>query len=140
MVQRRVVTCFLRHGDRILVLRRSARVSTYQGRWAGVSGSIEGGTSPREQALRELQEETGLAPHQVELLREAEPLVVEDPQAGVTWLVHPFLFAVQDPAKIRLDWEHTEARWVEPDELERLETVPKLKETWEQLWKRSPEG
>lgn len=48
-----VVTCFLlrraRDGDRILILRRSQRVGTYRGRWAGVSAYIteEGIVAPR---------------------------------------------------------------------------------------------
>ena len=41
MAERRVVTCFLMHQGKLLVLRRSAKVRTYQGKWAGVSGYIE---------------------------------------------------------------------------------------------------
>ena len=40
MDERHVVTCFLldraADGDRLLLVRRSGRVSTYQGRWAGI--------------------------------------------------------------------------------------------------------
>ncbi len=49
--------------------------------------------------------------------------------------MHPFLFEVEDPSSIRLDWEHVCSRWIDPSELEDLDTVPKLKETWELLWK-----
>jgi 8-oxo-dGTP pyrophosphatase MutT (NUDIX family) len=138
LVRIRVVTCFLEHKGRILILRRSQQVETYRGRWAGVSGVIEA-ASPLEQALREISEETGLGPRDVELLREGEPLEVEDRDGGVVWLVHPFLFRVKDPSRIRLDWEHTEHRWVEPKELAHLDTVPRLKDAWERLWK-SPGG
>ncbi len=48
-----VVTCFLLRrgegGDTLLLLRRSDRVSTYQGLWASVSGYLES-ESPLEQA------------------------------------------------------------------------------------------
>ncbi|ELK44964.1 translation initiation factor aIF-2B subunit alpha, partial [Haloferax sp. BAB-2207] len=37
-----VVTVFLRHDGRVLLTRRSDAVGTYQGRWAGVSGYVEG--------------------------------------------------------------------------------------------------
>ena len=132
MRQRRVVTCLLEHGGRLLVLRRSPKVRTYPGKWAGVSGSMEG-SSALEQALKEIAEETGLPPGEVELLCVGEPLAVVDEAADVRWMVHPFLFRVADPSRIRLDWEHDECRWIDPDELSRLDTVPRLKETWERL-------
>ena len=53
MRERSVVTCFLLRRGRILVLRRSQRVGTHRGKWAGVSGTIEAAT-PYERALVEL--------------------------------------------------------------------------------------
>ena len=132
MRTREVVTCFLEHQGKLLVLRRSQTVRTHRGKWAGVSGSVEGATPP-EQALKEIAEETGLDTGEVRLVRTGEALEVADRIEVVTWLVHPFLFRVTDPAKIRLDWEHSDHRWVHPDELSRLDTVPRLKETWERL-------
>ena len=61
MDERRVVTAFLTRGNQVLLLRRSDRVSTYKGRWAGVSGSVEAGSTPIEQAIQEIEEETGLS-------------------------------------------------------------------------------
>jgi 8-oxo-dGTP pyrophosphatase MutT (NUDIX family) len=131
---RKVVTCFLRHDGRILVLRRSAKVRTYPGKWAGVSGGIEAAT-PLAQAYQEVAEEAGLGQDEVELAGQGAPLDVEDLEAGVSWRVHPFLFDVRDPSRVRLDWEHAESRWVHPEEIGTLDTVPKLKETWKHLWK-----
>ena len=54
---------------------------------------------------------------------------------GVEWVVHPLLFDVEGESDIRLDWEHTECRWVDPGELGTLDTVPMLAETWERLWR-----
>lgn len=126
--QRNVITAFLRHRDRILLVRRSAAVGTYRGRWSGISGYLE--TTPLEQALTEIREETGLAPAEVELRAQGEPISVVDPELGVRWTVHPFLFEVRAPEKIRLDWENLEMRWVDPEELSRLETVPALAEAY----------
>ena len=50
--------------------------------------------------------------------------------------MHPFLFDSVDPSHIRLDWEHTECRWIDPLELAELDTLPRLKETWERLLAR----
>ena len=50
-----------RPGLEVLLLRR-ASAGRCPGSWEVVHGSIEPGESPREAALRELQEETGLIP------------------------------------------------------------------------------
>jgi 8-oxo-dGTP diphosphatase len=123
-----VVTCFLRRGDRVLVLRRSQRVLTHRGLWAGVSGYIEPGEEPLDTAYKELLEEVEARREQVELVRQAEPLVFEDVPTGTRWAVHPFLFEDLG-VEVRTDWEHVEHRWIEPRELESLETVPRLRDT-----------
>jgi 8-oxo-dGTP pyrophosphatase MutT (NUDIX family) len=134
MRQASVVTSFLlRTGpdgrDEVLILRRSGRVGTYRGRWAGVSGYVEGApATAQEQAHREIREETGLTLADVELVRTGEPLTFEDPDLNTRWTVHPFLFRVRPGAAIVIDWEHTEARWVRPGALGRYRTVPRLKE------------
>lgn len=126
-----VVTCFLlrraRGGDRILLLRRSGRVGTYRGRWAGVSGYLEA-ADPLDQAYRELSEEVGLAREDLRLLARGQPLDVPDPRAGRRWLVHPFLFEALAPGRLRLDWEHVAGRWVRPRAVFEFPTVPMLPE------------
>jgi len=129
---RHVVACFLTHGGKVLIVRRSARVGTYRGKWSGISGYLE--DEPERQALAEIREETGLAPPDVRLLRTGATVEADDHGLGRRWIVHPFLFAVADPAKVRLDWENVEARWVRADEIGGFDTVPRLKEALEQVW------
>jgi len=124
--EKKVVTCFLESGGEILILRRSGEVGSYRGSWAGVSGYIE--SSADEQALTEIEEETNLRRGDVELTKRGEPLAVEDEGLGIRWLVHPYLFRIKDRDKIRIDWEHKETRWIKPEDIERYQTVPKLKE------------
>jgi 8-oxo-dGTP pyrophosphatase MutT (NUDIX family) len=128
METRKVITAFLFREGKVLVLRRSSSVGSYQGRWAAVSGYLESDTA-LEQAFIELAEETGLSREDVTFLAAGEPLKVSDKSLGVRWVVHPFLFRLEKPEKIRLDREHTECCWVNPQELRRLETVPMLFET-----------
>lgn len=120
--EKNVVTCFLRNRGDVLLLRRSQRVGSYQGRWGAVSGYVEG--TPDETAWREIAEETGLA-GAVRLARRGAPFAVEDEALGARWIVHPFLFdcAHRD---LRLDWETTEAEWAAPPAMLRRETVPDL--------------
>ncbi|HEX5416372.1 MAG TPA: NUDIX domain-containing protein, partial [Chloroflexota bacterium] len=82
METRRVVTAFLQYGSKILVLRRGAGVRTFPGRWAGVSGSIEAGRTPEEQARIEVQEEVGLADDEIFLEVAGVPLRAEDRSSG----------------------------------------------------------
>ena len=133
LVDRRVVTSFLEASGRILLLRRSARVRSYPGLWAGVSGSIEPERTPLEQALAEIGEETGMAPEDVRLLASGAPLEIIDRELGRRWLVHPFRFAALRPEMLRLDWEHAESRWVLPSEIASYPTVPGLTDAWRRV-------
>jgi hypothetical protein len=62
------------------------------------------------------------------LVREAPPLVFDDPPSGTRWAVHPFLFEDLG-VEVRLDWEHVGSRWVTREELASLGAVPGLAET-----------
>ena len=127
-----VVTVFLTHRSKVLVLKRSKKVSTYQGHWAGVSGYLES-ESPLIQAYTEMAEEVGLSRADVTLLSMGKPLEIVDQSRDRAWRGHPFLFSVHDPEIIRLDWENIEMRWIRPEELVELRTVPALKETLERV-------
>jgi|GEM_PF-311440 len=133
METQRVVTAFLQHAGKILLLRRGAAVRTFPGRWAAVSGSIDEGRTPEEQARVEISEETGLGGDDIALRVVGVPMLAEDLPSGRTFLVHPFAFAAREPEKLRLNWENSEARWIAPAELARFETVPRLDDTWERV-------
>ena len=120
-----VVTVFLTQSGKFLILKRSSKVGTYEGHWAGVSGYVES-EDPLIQAYTEMAEEVGLNRKDVTLLRVGKPLEVIDEARDRHWRVHPFLFSVHEPEKIKLDWENIEMRWVRRDELIGLKTVPAL--------------
>ena len=129
-----VVTVFLTHRDKVLVLKRSSRVGTYRRHWAGVSGYLES-EDTLKQAYTEMAEEVGLSKQDVTLVKAGEPLEIVDDAQNRSWRVHPFLFAVHEPDKIRLDWENREMRWILPAEIGGLHTVPALKEVLERVIK-----
>jgi len=130
MKNKRVVTAFIRHRGKILILRRSNKVGSYQGRWAGISGYLEE-PSPLDQVLKEIYEETALTAAQVQLFNAGAPFEVVDHELATCWLVHPFLFDTEVPQKIKLDWEHVALQWVEPHMLKELPTVPGLADAYE---------
>ncbi|ELZ65187.1 translation initiation factor aIF-2B subunit alpha [Haloferax prahovense DSM 18310] len=119
-----VVTVFLRNGGRVLLARRSEAVGTYQGRWAGVSGYVEGDPDDAERdARRELDEELGVREADADLVRAGAPVSVAD--EGREWTVHPFLFDARsrdaDPSE-----ELAAVEWVHPTAIRDRETVPGL--------------
>jgi len=132
MKKKEVVTCFLESEGKILILKRSKKVGTYQERWAGVSGYLE--NSPKRQAMIEIKEETGIAPEDVELIREGDTLEVEDIEQGIKWKIYPFLFGIKDKEMIEIDWEHTEIKWIDPARISKYQTVPKLEEALKRVW------
>lgn len=126
MDERSVVTCFLRHGTEVLLVRRSDSAGIYAGRWGGVFGYAEG--SPEEAARWEIDEEAGLL-DAVTFVRSADPIAVEDDAREVRWLVHPYLFDC-DSTDVTPNEELTDHQWVQPPALLDRETVPKLWETY----------
>ena len=115
-----VVTCFLLYNDRILLLKRSDKVRTHKRKWAGVSGYIEPGETDEITALKEIREDTGIQEYDVVLERKGEPIHVQD--GPRVWVVHPFLFRTKTD-NITIDWEHTEYRWIAPEELKNFDFV-----------------
>lgn len=132
--EKQAVTVFLESEGEILILLRSQHVGTYQGKWGGVSGSVDEDMTPDEQALLEIEEETGLSREDFELTRKGEPLLIDDIVLGVRKVVHPYLFHVKDRNKVKIDWEHKQMRWIEPGDMDNYETMPKLKETLAQVY------
>jgi 8-oxo-dGTP pyrophosphatase MutT (NUDIX family) len=128
----KVVTVFLMYKGKLLLLKRSAKVRTMNGVWAGISGYLED-VNPLVQAFKEIREECGLTEGQVNLLKIAEPLEVRDELfSNIIWIVYPFLFE-SSTKSIRLDWEHDEYDWINPINLGNYKTVPKLDEALRRL-------
>lgn len=123
-----VVTAFLMHEGRVLVLRRSDAVGSFPGRWAGVSGFVEGDEAPLDRALQEIREETGISSPR--LLRVGEVVLARGAEGRVVWAVHPFLFEVDSP-RVTLDWEHVDSTWIRPEKMDDLHVVPKLRRAFE---------
>jgi len=125
------VTCMLIWNSLILLLKRSNKVNINPELWCGVAGRIEDNLSPEETAYKEILEETGLRREEIELLGSAPPILVEIDDKNEA-VVYPFLFRTEN-SNIRLDWEHTDYRWVKPEMVDEFETVPKLKKVIEAL-------
>ncbi len=122
----KIVTCFLKSGDKILILKRSDQVKSMKSLWAGISGIIDNNESPLERTKIEIFEELGIDASQIKLLKESAKMRIISPQyENHEWEVYPFLFTVENP-KIKLNWENSEYKWVKVEEISNYETVPSL--------------
>ncbi|KFY96822.1 hypothetical protein V498_02415 [Pseudogymnoascus sp. VKM F-4517 (FW-2822)] len=138
MRQRDIVSSFLcappeEEGGqhRFVLFKRSQEVSSYRGKWAVCSGTIEPtDASPLAAALREISEETQLTPPSITLLRRGRPFTLRDETISTDWTIHPFAFLLDSPSTpITIDHEHTEYTFVTPSELSKYDTVPALADT-----------
>jgi len=130
VTQKDVSTVYLFHGDRLLVLHRSDKVSSYQNQFSAISGHIEVGETPEEAGRREVLEETGI--QDIEIEKTGKPFPVR--WENIVYMVHPILARTKSD-KVNLNWENQEFRWIHIDELGKLNTVPRLKEALEELMK-----
>ena len=122
-----IVTSFIKNDDKILILKRSDKVKTMKCLWAGVSGIIEkNDTTPLERAKIEIFEEAGINEKEIELLKSIEQIKIKSAQyKNHEWNIFPFLFKTKNP-EIKLNWENSEFKWIEPNEIKNYETVPEL--------------
>ena len=113
----KTVSAIITDGDgRILALKRGFH-KKHPGKWNIVSGKFEGRESARQCLKREIEQETGITKYEIVDCR--SPLIYDEPD-GQSWLVHAFLCRV-DGRLIRINEEHTEYRWVTPEEFIKLD-------------------
>jgi len=98
-----------------LQLRRAPR-DYGAGMWAIVRGKIEAGETAVQAALRELKEETGLAPLEFFALNAIDTFYLAHGDA--IWHVPGFVAVVDRDAAITLNEEHDAIRWIGRNDLD----------------------
>lgn len=122
----KIVTSFLCNNDRLLLLKRSNKVKTMKGLWAGISGIIENNEEPLTRAKIEIFEEVGIKEEEIHLLKSSDEIAIVSPQyENHEWRIYPFLFEVKN-TNVHLNWENSDYRWIKPGEISNFETVPSL--------------
>ncbi|HEY6109343.1 MAG TPA: NUDIX domain-containing protein [Gemmatimonadales bacterium] len=106
----------------VLVLRRSAR-GRNPGSWETVHGTIEPGETPVQASLRELREETGLAPERFYNLSRIEGFYQH--RTDELAIIPAFAAVVAAGAAPRLSEEHDAFVWLAPDEATRRFAWPR---------------
>ena len=122
----KIVTSFIKDNKKILILKRSEKVKSMKGLWAGISGIIEKDETPLERAKIEIFEEIGILENEIRLIKSTKEMRINSPQyKNHEWEIFPFLFESKKP-NVKLNWENSEFRWIEIEELKNYETVPSL--------------
>ena len=122
----KIVTSFIIKDNKFLLLKRSDKVKSMRGLWAGISGIIEKNENPLTRAKIEIFEEVGITEEKIKLIKASEEMIVSSPQyENHEWEIFPFLFEAKNPT-IKLNWENSEFKWIKIEELENYETVPSL--------------
>ena len=126
MSSTRIVTSFIKNSNKILILKRSNKVRSMKGLWAGVSGIIDNNEKPLDRAKIEIFEEIGIKKNKIKLIKNVEKIIISSPQyENHKWEVFSFLFETEK-TEVKLNWENSEFRWINTDELKNYETVPSL--------------
>lgn len=125
MKKRVVVTAFIEHADKVLLVRRSPAAPTYPGKWSAISGFLDLEEAPLEAANREAREEIGLERSSLTLQAPGMKIPAYDDELKVLWIVHPFRFTTSS-SSVRLSHENTEFTWAAEEDFLKLKTVPKL--------------
>jgi 8-oxo-dGTP diphosphatase len=111
----------IRKGDEILVLKRSDRDEHKPGAWETVGGGIDEQMSPQEALKKEIQEETDLE------VAISEPFNVftftkdsGEFKVGITFICDYI------SGKVELSDEHSEYKWIKPEEFKQLDSILSL--------------
>jgi dATP pyrophosphohydrolase len=112
----------------VLVLRR-ARAGRSPGTWEAVHGAIESGETAVQAALRELREETGLAPARLYNASRVEAFYrhAQDEVA----LIPVFVALVAADAAVRVSAEHDAFEWLAPAAALARVTWPRMRRALE---------
>jgi isopentenyldiphosphate isomerase len=129
-----VMNCVLKCNDKILIVQRSKELNFYPEYWNGVSGFLDDQKSLKQKIQEELKEELGISKSKIGKIQLGDIFHQDAPKYKKTWIVHPILVEVKT-AKIKLDWEAKNYRWVELQEIKGLKLLPGFSEVLEKLKK-----
>ncbi len=131
-----VVTVFVECNGKILLLKRSDKVRAYRGKWNVVAGYLDDLKPIREKVLEELREEINMREEDIKNIYFGEVETIADKEIGKTWVGQPALVRLGKKPEIKLDFEHTDYKWITPNELSNYSFVCGLDKTLSRIRKQ----
>jgi len=126
-----VITVFIKFKNKILLLKRSNKVLTYKEKWNTIAGYLDGVRPIEDKVKEELREEINVK--EVLSIKIGNYFEILDKKINKKWIVTPVLVELKDKPEIKLDWEHTEFKWIKPEEMKNYDTVTKLDKSLERV-------
>lgn len=123
-VVRLTATALVLRDGRVLVGKRTSEVR-FARMWDAFGGHLEPGELAVDALRRELREELGIDVTRAEFLRIYED---RDPTSRETFRHYLYVVTAWDGEPRIANDEHSEIRWVSPEEAEALDLMPNLKE------------
>lgn len=118
-------------GQLKFLLFRRAHGKIYQGQWRMVGGKKNEQETHWQAALREMNEETGLVPEDFWVIPSLNHFY--EHKTDQIRLIPAFAAEVPREAEIRLDDEHTEARWITSSEVPEFVIWPEQRKMFKLL-------
>jgi len=114
---------------KVLIMKRSMKEDHAQVLWDIPGGKIDFGEDPIDCLNREVMEESGIKIEIIKLLRVWSFLKDSKTQIiGITMLCK------YKSGEVKISEEHTEFKWIKPEEIKKYDTVPMLKESLENVY------
>lgn len=130
-----VMTIFVEFKGKVLIMKRSDKVSTYKGKWMTLAGYYDEKVPLRKKVLEEFREEIGLDYKIIKSFEVFTPIKIPDKKINKEWMIFTCKIVLKKRPKIKLDWEHTGYKWVKPDEVLKMDIVPSLAASMDKVYK-----
>jgi len=123
-----VMNCFVKYKDKVLILKRSNEVLNYKEQWNSIGGFIDEAKPIEKKVLEELKEEIGIEKDKILDIKVKDSWELFDPEINKTWIIFPVLVELKENPEIKLDWEHTEYKWIKPEEIMNYDIIYRLED------------
>ena len=120
------VSIVVGYQGKILFLKRASDLHFYPDLWNVASGFIDQPIPLKDLTLKELREETAITEDQIANVAFANPRLVKDPLLDKTWHIYPALVELKAEPAVTINWEHTEYKWLRPEEVVHYDRMPAL--------------
>jgi len=121
-----VLSIFVKQGKDILLLKRSSKVGNYKEKWSTVNGYLDEIKPIEEKVFEELEEEIGITKSMISSIDIKELFKFKDENLDKVWLIYPVIVELKEKTKIKLDFEHTDFKWVRKEDIRNFDTIPNV--------------
>ena len=111
------VVVLVNENNEVLIVQRSDAVETYSGYWCFPGGGVDEGETAEDCAIRETYEETNLKVKASDLA--FFYTITKDSDKDI------YFFAAEKwKGKVKIDWESSDYKWIDPKELTEINFIP----------------